>query len=120
MNSRASSAGSKGSKESGDNKSRMTRCFAMLTLKLTNPDYNANEVQTAYNARMETIKNQEKVCELLIRTFSGSPNEIRVRKKAAKLKKDKEMVRVSLTFLKGLPIYSVFLILNKSHLIVFL
>ena len=46
MNSRASSASSKGSKESGDNKTRMTRCFAMLTLKLTNPDYNANEVQT--------------------------------------------------------------------------
>ena len=96
MNSRASSASSKGSKESGDNKTRMTRCFAMLTLKLTNPDYNANEVQTAYNARLETIQNQEKVCELLIRTFSGSPNEIRVRKKAAKLKKDKEMVRISL------------------------
>ena len=65
----------------------------MLTLKITNPDFNANDVQSAYHARIETIKKQEQVCEILVRTFSGSPKELKVGKKAIQLQKDKAMVR---------------------------
>ena len=89
-NSRASSAGSK---KTPENQYRMTKCFAMLTLKITNPDFNANDVQSAYHARIETIKKQEQVCEILVRTFSGSPKELKVGKKAIQLQKDKAMVR---------------------------
>ena len=88
-NSRASSAGSK---KTPDNQYRMTKCFAMLTLKITNPDFNANDVQSAYHARIETIEKQEQVCEILVRTFSGSPKELKVGKKAIQLQKDKAMV----------------------------
>ena len=77
-------------------KSPMTKCAAMLTLKLSNPDYSAAEVQAAYNERMETIEKHEKLCVNLVRTFKGSPNEIRVRQKAIRLKKDKVMVRLCL------------------------
>ena len=88
-NSRASSANSK---KTPDNQYRMTKCFAMLTLKITNPDFNANDVQSAYHARIETIEKQEQVCEILVRTFSGSPKELKVGKKAIQLQKDKAMV----------------------------
>ena len=79
-----------------EQKSPMTKCAAMLTLKLTNPDYSAAEVKAAYDERLETIDKQEKLCVKLVRTFKGSPNETKVRQKAVKLKKDKSMVSFSL------------------------
>ena len=82
--------------EESSQKSPMTKCAAMLTLKLTNPDYSAAEVQTAYQERLDTIEKQEKLCVNLVRTFKGSPNEIRVRQKAVRLKKDKLLVSLSI------------------------
>ena len=73
----------------------MTKCTAMITLKVDNGEFSSQDVKTALKNRLETIENQLGVCEQMIKIKAGTQEEMISRKKADKLHKEKERVSVN-------------------------
>ena len=83
----------------------MTKCFAMMMLKLGNNDISSINIQNAVKTRVAAVEVQEKLCLEMLRIHEGSQEEVGLQKKADKLFKEKEKVRSQNSFLL-LGIYS--------------
>ena len=70
----------------------MTKCTAMITLKVSNGEFNNQDIKAALQNRLQAIEDQLGACQQMIKIKSGTNEEIISRKKENKLCKEKEKV----------------------------
>ena len=70
----------------------MTKCTAMITLKVSNGEFNNKDIKAALQNRLQAIEDQLGACQQMIKIKSGTNEEIISRKKENKLCKEKEKV----------------------------
>ena len=70
----------------------MTKCTAMITLKVSNGEFNNQDIKAALQNRLQAIEDQLGACQQMIKIKSGTNEEIISRKKENKLCREKEKV----------------------------
>ena len=70
----------------------MTKCTAMITLKVSNGEFNNQDIKAALQNRLQAIEDQLGACQQMIKIKSGTNEEFISRKKENKLLKEKEKV----------------------------
>ena len=74
----------------------MTKCSAIITLKLDNGDFTSQDVKNAQENRLQTIEDQIGICKQMSRINIGTNEEIKSKKKEERLHKEKEKVSLKL------------------------
>ena len=74
----------------------MTKCSAIITLKLDNGDFTSQDVKNAQENRLQTIEDQIGICKQMSRINIGTNEEIKSKKKEERLHKEKEKVSLEL------------------------
>ena len=69
----------------------MTKCTAMITLKVSNGEFNNQDIKAALQNRLQAIEDQLGACQQMIKIKSGTNEEFISRKKENKLLHQKKI-----------------------------